>query len=129
MHDDIPGWSVPLHRSLSEPILMGGIPRSLAITLGTLRMENSATYVVAGLGNLSMQVNTGAASINVTGGSHKINLPLTFASNTNINVAGGATLTIGNPTTINAGTTFRLTLPAPDAEAGRDTARISRAPG
>jgi type IV secretion system protein VirB3 len=35
MHDDIPGWSVPLHRSLSEPILMGGIPRSLAITLGT----------------------------------------------------------------------------------------------
>jgi len=36
MHDDIPGWRVPLHRSLSEPILMGGIPRSLAITLGTL---------------------------------------------------------------------------------------------
>ena len=36
IHDDIPGWSVPLHRSLSEPILMGGIPRSLAITLGTL---------------------------------------------------------------------------------------------
>jgi type IV secretion system protein VirB3 len=36
MHDDIPGWSVPLHRSLSEPILMGGIPRSLAIVLGTL---------------------------------------------------------------------------------------------
>jgi len=36
MHDDIPGWSVPLHRSLSEPILMGGVPRSLAITLGTL---------------------------------------------------------------------------------------------
>ena len=36
MHDDIPGWSVPLHRSLSEPILMGGVPRSLAICLGTL---------------------------------------------------------------------------------------------
>jgi len=36
IHDDIPGWSVPLHRSLSEPILMGGVPRSLAITLGTL---------------------------------------------------------------------------------------------
>ena len=35
-HDDIPGWSVPLHRSLSEPILMGGIPRALAITLGTI---------------------------------------------------------------------------------------------
>ena len=36
MHDDLPGWTVPLHRSLSEPILMGGIPRALAITLGTL---------------------------------------------------------------------------------------------
>ncbi len=36
MHEDIPGWTVPLHRSLSEPILMGGVPRSLAITLGTL---------------------------------------------------------------------------------------------
>jgi type IV secretion system protein VirB3 len=34
--EDIPGWTVPLHRSLSEPILMGGIPRALAITLGTL---------------------------------------------------------------------------------------------
>ena len=34
--EDIPGWSVPLHRSLTEPILLGGIPRSMAIALGTL---------------------------------------------------------------------------------------------
>jgi type IV secretion system protein TrbD len=34
--EDTPGWSVPLHRSLSEPILMGGIPRGVAIALGTL---------------------------------------------------------------------------------------------
>jgi type IV secretion system protein TrbD len=32
---DIPGWSVPLHRSLSEPILLAGIPRGAAIALGT----------------------------------------------------------------------------------------------
>ncbi len=32
----IEGWSVPLHRSLTEPILMGGIPRGIAIALGTL---------------------------------------------------------------------------------------------
>jgi type IV secretion system protein TrbD len=32
----MPGWSVPLHRSLTEPILMGGIPRGIAIALGTL---------------------------------------------------------------------------------------------
>ncbi len=34
--EDIPGWSVPLHRSLSEPILLGGVPRGMAIALGTL---------------------------------------------------------------------------------------------
>ena len=32
----MPGWSVPLHRSLTEPILLGGIPRGIAIALGTL---------------------------------------------------------------------------------------------
>ena len=34
--EDVPGWSVPLHRSLTEPILMGGIPRGIGIALGTL---------------------------------------------------------------------------------------------
>lgn len=34
--EDIPGWSVPLHRSLTEPILLGGVPRGVAIALGTL---------------------------------------------------------------------------------------------
>ena len=30
------GFEVPLHRSLTEPILLGGAPRSLAIMVGTL---------------------------------------------------------------------------------------------
>jgi type IV secretory pathway TrbD component len=34
--EDMPGWSVPLHRSLTEPILVGGIPRGIAIALATL---------------------------------------------------------------------------------------------
>ena len=33
---EIRGWSVPLHRSLTEPILLGGVPRAMAIALGTL---------------------------------------------------------------------------------------------
>jgi len=33
---DIPGYFVPVHRALSEPILLGGAPRSLAIVNGTL---------------------------------------------------------------------------------------------
>jgi type IV secretion system protein VirB3 len=34
--DDISGFSVPVHRSLTEPILLGGAPRALAIANGTL---------------------------------------------------------------------------------------------
>ncbi|OZB19115.1 MAG: conjugal transfer protein [Hyphomonas sp. 34-62-18] len=30
------GYEIPLHRSLTEPILMAGAPRAAAITIGTL---------------------------------------------------------------------------------------------
>ncbi|MGE5515180.1 MAG: VirB3 family type IV secretion system protein [Bacteroidota bacterium] len=33
---DIPGFTVPVHRALTEPILLGGAPRGLAIVNGTL---------------------------------------------------------------------------------------------
>ena len=33
---DVPGFSVPVHRALTEQILLGGAPRSLAILNGTL---------------------------------------------------------------------------------------------
>lgn len=32
---DPAGWHVPVHRSLTEPLLIGGIPRQTAILLGT----------------------------------------------------------------------------------------------
>ena len=32
----IEGFEVPLHRSLTEPILLGGAPRAIAIANGTL---------------------------------------------------------------------------------------------
>jgi type IV secretory pathway TrbD component len=31
-----PGFEIPLHRSLTEPILLGGAPRTVAIATGTL---------------------------------------------------------------------------------------------
>ena len=34
--DDVPGFAVPVHRALSEPILLGGAPRAIAIMNGTL---------------------------------------------------------------------------------------------
>ena len=36
MDEQVPGFFAPVHRSLSEPILMGGAPRSVAIVTGTL---------------------------------------------------------------------------------------------
>jgi len=33
---EVPGFAVPLHRSLAEPILLGGAPRAIAIAVGTL---------------------------------------------------------------------------------------------
>jgi type IV secretory pathway TrbD component len=35
-HDLIPGFAEPVHRALTEPILLGGAPRAVAILNGTL---------------------------------------------------------------------------------------------
>ncbi|MCJ8508814.1 VirB3 family type IV secretion system protein [Rhizobium lemnae] len=34
--DEVLGFTVPVHRALSEPILLGGAPRAIAILNGTL---------------------------------------------------------------------------------------------
>ncbi|MGB6229471.1 MAG: VirB3 family type IV secretion system protein [Litorimonas sp.] len=33
---DVPGFSIPVHRSVTQPILMAGAPRSATILIGTL---------------------------------------------------------------------------------------------
>jgi type IV secretory pathway TrbD component len=34
--DDVPGFFAPVHRALTEPILLGGAPRAVAIANGTI---------------------------------------------------------------------------------------------
>lgn len=34
--NDVPGFTAPVHRALTEPILLAGAPRSVAILNGTL---------------------------------------------------------------------------------------------
>jgi type IV secretion system protein VirB3 len=41
MTEPVPGFVVPLHRALTEPILLGGAPRSIAILNGTLAVAIS----------------------------------------------------------------------------------------
>jgi len=73
------------------------------VTAGAVVFDNANTYQIAGNGSLTLDVSTGSAQVNVLQGSHKINLPLIFADNTNVTVASGATLIIANPSTIKAG--------------------------
>ncbi len=35
-HDSVAGFDAPVHRALTEPILLGGAPRTVAIANGTL---------------------------------------------------------------------------------------------
>jgi hypothetical protein len=79
---------------------------NLAVTLGSLRFDNSARYVLAGAGTLTMDVSFGKGSIDVVSGSHSINLPLSLADSTDVNVGTTSTLTLGNPVTQTGGTTL-----------------------
>lgn len=36
IHGHVEGFEAPIHRSLTEPVLLGGAPRGLAIVTGTL---------------------------------------------------------------------------------------------
>jgi len=47
MDAQIPGFVTPVHRALTEPILMGGAPRSIAIVNGTLP-RHSASVCASG---------------------------------------------------------------------------------
>ena len=73
------------------------------ITLGTLKLNNANEYLIGGAGSLTMQTASGSAQIVVPQGTQEIDQPLTFASNTTLNVTSGATLIIANPVTVNAG--------------------------
>ena len=80
-----------------------------AITAGTINFDSAKTYNISGAGSLTLQVATGNAAINVVTGSQKINLPLTIASNTVLNVATGTTLRISDPVTVAAGKSLSKT--------------------
>ena len=70
-----------------------------------MKFDNPNSYQITGQGSLTLQASVGSATLNVAQGTPKINLPLFFASDTNVTVAAGATLTIANPATIRANKT------------------------
>ena len=78
-----------------------------AITEGTLHFNSAAEYELSGTGSLTLQATgSNSALIEVDQGTAVLDLPITLASNTTIDVALGATLIIGNPMTVDSGVTL-----------------------
>jgi hypothetical protein len=73
-------------------------------TVGILHFNNSNTYAIAGTGTLTIEGVSGTAGlIQVDQASDDLELPVTIASNTTLNVATGANLLVANTFTIDAG--------------------------
>jgi arabinogalactan endo-1,4-beta-galactosidase len=79
---------------------------SSAITLGTVRFDNTASYVIGGTGSLTLQDLVGSANVVVQAGTQTINVPTTIATDTVFTVSSGASLQMTAPVTVNAGTTL-----------------------
>ena len=81
-----------------------------AVTVGTMKINNTHSYVFSGAGTLTLQTPVGRRLVDVESANvQKINLPLTIASNTTFNVVSGGTLKISDPMTVNAGNTVTQT--------------------
>ena len=81
------------------------------VKVGTLTFDSDQSYTIAGThptGMLTLETASGKATVQVARGDHKLDIPLTVASNTDLNVAAGATLHLSNPVTVNAGKAINL---------------------
>ncbi len=80
------------------------------VTVGAVKFNNTAgSYYLAGAGPLTLQVDTGSASVDSNAGSHTIQLPVVIASSTVISAENGATLTISGPIVVDAATALSTT--------------------
>ena len=84
------------------------IASGVAVTLGTIRFNNSNTYTLGGAGSLTLQDTSGAALIDVESGTQQIQVPVTLASNATFYVAAGAALILAGPFTVGAGETLSV---------------------
>lgn len=60
------------------------------VTAKAIQFENANKYALAGVGTITLEADTGSASISVTQGDHEFQAPVTLASDTNVNVASGS---------------------------------------
>lgn len=63
-------------------------------TIGSMKFDNLNAYTIAGNGRLTFEALGRPAKIDVVKGSHTVSAPLTLHSQTTVNVASGAALTL-----------------------------------
>jgi len=104
--NDPANWISPVPNATDAVANFGGaittpqtVYTNTPVTVGTLRFDNPSSYQISGQGSLTINVSSGAGSIDVLRGDHKINLPLALADSTTINIAENARLKISDPLT------------------------------
>jgi hypothetical protein len=92
------------------------------VSLQRLTFDNaSVSYEVSGSSSLTITANPVADAIVVGSGSHSIAAPMTFTTNTRINIASGSTLTVTSPISAAGRVVFKrgggsLATPATDVQ-------------
>src|SRR5204863_1473919 len=79
---------------LRRPTASQTVTIDAPVTLGTLNIDNSNSYTLAGSSTITMNVASGSAAINVINrGSHTISAPLVFSAAATLAIDTGSILT------------------------------------
>lgn len=75
-----------------------------AITIGSLRIDSSKQYNIAGLGSVNLQSSATAAQIDVLDGDHQFQAAVNLLSDVEVDLAAGSSLTFNNALNLNGHT-------------------------
>ena len=76
------------------------------VTVNTIQFDNSSSYIIAGTGVVNLEADSvgGPPSISVSQGTHEFQVKAGLNSNTDVDVASGATLEFNNQFNLNGNT-------------------------
>ena len=75
-----------------------------ATTVGMIELNNANRINIAGAAAVTLEAETGSASIDVQAGSHQFQAPVTLNSNTGVSVVAGESLDFDGPVDLNGNT-------------------------
>mgnify|MGYP003310949379 CR=1 FL=1 len=75
-----------------------------AVTVGTIELNNANRINIAGTAAVTLEAETGNASIDVQAGSHQFQVPVTLNSNSGVSVVAGESLDFDGPVDLNGNT-------------------------